>query len=93
LRRVVCYQVIDRFASFNSYMMTFAQTWERQERVRHQTLLQQLKAELAAKGEATTAVAPLLYSAVSPTAHLVSRPKPNKPRRETQALLASVAIR
>lgn len=84
--------------------MTFAQSWERQERVRHQLLLQQLKSELATRQEFSrvalslsqpaapvTPAAPFAPAASSP--RLVSRPKPNKPPRNRQELIQAVAVR
>lgn len=58
-------------------MMTFAHTWERQERVRHQLLLQQLKSELATKSERITTDR-FRPSTSLPANRLISRPKLNK---------------
>ncbi|GAB4376821.1 MAG: hypothetical protein Kow00121_24660 [Elainellaceae cyanobacterium] len=86
-------------------MMTFAQTWERQERVRHQAMLQQLKAEFATKRKdfvrETPAVAlpqasfsiPASTQTIPASTQTISRPKPNKQPRDRQELIQAVAVR
>ncbi len=76
------------------HMTTFAQAWKRQEQVRHQSLLHQLKSELAIKRvEPTPPSLQQVPSSSSAPTPLVPRPKPNKPRPETKELLRSIAIR
>lgn len=82
------------FRLIQPYMTTFAQAWKRQEQVRHQSLLQQLKSELSVKRVEPTLPSPQqVPSPASISNPLVPRPKPNKPRPETKELLRSIAIR
>jgi hypothetical protein len=68
-------------------MMTFAQSWEHQERVRHQLLLHQLKSELAVKNQESATVQLQSYgSTIASSNRPISRPKINTRRiRHNQA--------
>lgn len=74
--------------------MTFAQTWERQERLRHQLLLQQVKAEFSAQSvkenPKMTRQAP---QPLSSPLERTSSAKPQKNRQQRQARIQAVDIR
>lgn len=81
-------------------MMNFAQAWERQERLRHQSLVQQLKTELTAKNESFAnpprAAESPLSSPSTPSEFPVrsfSQPKLKKPLQSRQERMRAVAIR